>query len=194
MAAAAAVKIGTLAATKQSWRGAVRKHRDLIVLIYERFPHADDDRLFREYVQRLLAPFKLSNFDEVEDLEAALRYSFDGGMSALRKGLRNARDKAEDAQRRAQRAVAKAEEAEAYAEAVTQRADRVQEAKQMIKREILLNMVESTTGKRLRHLTGDECGKLGGWYKQLAKAHGKTIGEYFSAEDVQRLYEKHGPQ
>jgi hypothetical protein len=56
------------------------------------------------------------------------------------------------------------------------------------------NMVVEPLGKRLRNCTGWECGRLGGWYKQLAKARSKTIGEYFTAEQVQALYEKHGPR
>ena len=159
------MNIGTLAATRQTWRH--KPVRELVAEILSEMPNANEKTIriaFRDRVR------------EDEDYFCAVAdYAFDAAVRALSEQKKK---QIPTAEQRALKAAESAERAAAHAKMV-----------RGITEQILMLNLEMPNGKRMRYCTGAEMGKFGKGYERIAKKVGSTkmVGSVLDEKQVREL-------
>lgn len=156
--------VGTLGATRQSWR--LKAVRDLLLTTIKENPKATDKELRNAFVEHLRK--------DDDYFVAAGEYAFDNALRAWRRENEPSMTAAE----KADIAAKLAQKASKHARLVSR-----------IKVKALLNIM-TPGGKKLRACTGLECLHFGGWYHLIAQRVGPTqlVGDVLDEKQLRGLY------
>jgi hypothetical protein len=156
---------GIQAAYRQTWRKG--DPRPTLAKVIEENPKAHRDTLFRLFRERVI--------DDAEAIDSCLQYYFDRTLASIERSI---------TETEATTVTHKRMKKEKIKASVQLQGRMNHEAKR-----ILLDWV-MPNNKTLADCTGEDCAKLGGWLRAIAKdvPKNKTVGDVFNEKQLYAIY------